>query len=128
MWPLSVIFPGWSSCSRLWNLAGYRGKNKSTKSKKIAARIGIYTVQKLFIKWQTFDSLYTSVEISYSRAGLQHQFIRTLVCNFRYSVARINTSLLAITLHSSVKTTTIVYNDTKHSVPFMKLQSGSTGI
>jgi hypothetical protein len=40
-------------------------------------------------------------------------------------VVSINSSLLTITLHSSV-ITTLVYNDTQYSVPFMTLLPGST--
>jgi hypothetical protein len=46
-----------------------------------------------------------------------HRFIRHLAYNVRYSVVPINSSLLTITLHYSV-ITTLVYNDTKYSVPF----------
>jgi hypothetical protein len=44
------------------------------------------------------------------------------LCDTSYitSVVQINSSLLTITIYSSV-TTTLVYNDTKHSVPFMTL-------
>jgi len=41
-----------------------------------------------------------------------------LACSARYSVARINSSLLTTTLYSSV-ITTLVYKDAKYSVLFM---------
>jgi hypothetical protein len=43
-----------------------------------------------------------------------------LVYYIRYTVVPINFSLFTIQLYSSVKTT-LVYNDTKYSVPFMTL-------
>jgi len=64
----------------------------------------------------------------YSRDGLKRlRFVRALLWNVGHSVPRISSSLLTIILHSSVKTTN-VYNYTKHSVRFMKLQSSSAGI
>jgi hypothetical protein len=42
--------------------------------------------------------------------------MRYLVYNVRYSVVPINSLLLTITLYPSV-ITTLVYNDTKYSVP-----------
>jgi hypothetical protein len=57
----------------------------------------------------------------YSPARLQrHGFTRHFAYNIRYSVVPINFSLLSITLYPSV-ITTLVYNDTKYSVPFMTL-------
>jgi len=46
--------------------------------------------------------------------------MRYLAYNVRYSVVPINSSPLIVTLFSSV-ITTLVYNDTKCSVPFMTL-------
>jgi hypothetical protein len=58
-------------------------------------------------------------EITKSRTRLQrHQFTRHLVYSVRYSVVPINSALLTVTLYSSV-ITTLVYNDTKYSVPFV---------
>jgi hypothetical protein len=51
--------------------------------------------------------------------------MRHLVYSVRYPVLPINSSLLTITLYYSV-ITTLVYNDTKYSVPFMTLQPSST--
>jgi hypothetical protein len=48
------------------------------------------------------------------------RWIRHLVCSVTQSVVPINSSLLTVTLYSSV-ITTLVYNDTKYSVPFMTL-------
>jgi hypothetical protein len=57
----------------------------------------------------------------YSQTRLErHRFMRYLVYSVRYFVVPINPSLLAIALYSSV-ITTLVYNDTKYSVPFMTL-------
>jgi hypothetical protein len=50
--------------------------------------------------------------------------MRHLVCSVRYSVAPVNSSLLTTALHSSV--TTLVYNDTKYSVPFVTFEPSST--
>jgi hypothetical protein len=50
--------------------------------------------------------------------------MRHLVYNVRYSVLPINSSLLT-TLRSAVKTT-LVYSDTKYSVPFPTSQPSST--
>jgi hypothetical protein len=47
--------------------------------------------------------------------------MRNLVYNVTHSVLPINSSPLTITLFFSV-ITTLVYNDTKYSVPFMTLQ------
>jgi hypothetical protein len=46
--------------------------------------------------------------------------MRRLVYNVRYSAVAINSSLLTTTLYSSV-ITTLVYNDTEYSVPFITL-------
>jgi hypothetical protein len=46
--------------------------------------------------------------------------MRYLVYNVRYYVVSINSSLLTTTLHYSLLKT-LVYNDTKYSVPFMTL-------
>jgi hypothetical protein len=46
--------------------------------------------------------------------------MRHLDYSLRYSVAQINSSLLTITIYSSV-ITTLAYNDTQCSVPFMTL-------
>ena len=48
-----------------------------------------------------------------------------LAYNVRYSVMSINSSLLTTTLFSSV-ITTLVYNDTQYSAPFMTLWQSST--
>jgi hypothetical protein len=50
--------------------------------------------------------------------------MRHLAYNVRYSVVPINSLLLTIILHSSVRTT-LVYKDTKYSAPFMALQPSS---
>jgi hypothetical protein len=51
--------------------------------------------------------------------------MRHFVYSVTYSVVPINSSLLTITLCSSV-ITTLVYNDTKYSIPLMTLQTRST--
>jgi hypothetical protein len=57
-----------------------------------------------------------TVEPGYNDIGLyQH-----LTYRVRFPVVPINPSLLTITLYSSV-ITTLVYNDTKYSVPFVTL-------
>ena len=56
-----------------------------------------------------------AVKPGYNEVG----FIQ-LAYNVRYIVVPTNSSLLALTLHSSVNTT-LVYNDTNYSVPFMTL-------
>jgi len=48
-----------------------------------------------------------------------------LIYTVTHSVVPTNFSLLAIKLYSSV-VATLVYNDTKYSVPFMTLQPSST--
>jgi hypothetical protein len=55
-----------------------------------------------------------------SNAVKPHQFKRHLFYSVKYSVVPFNSSLVTITLQSSVKTT-LVYNDTRYSVPFMML-------
>jgi hypothetical protein len=57
--------------------------------------------------------------------GYNDRFIRHFAYSLIYSVAQINSSLLTITLYSSV-ITTLVYNDTNYSIPFITLLSGST--
>jgi hypothetical protein len=58
---------------------------------------------------------------NYSETPLQrHQFIQHLIYCVRYSVISVNSSLLTITLYYSV-ITTLVYNNTKYSVPLMTL-------
>jgi hypothetical protein len=59
------------------------------------------------------------ISIGYCR----HRFMRHLVYSVRYSVVPINFSLSTITLFSLV-ITTLVYNYTKYSVPFMTLCAG----
>jgi hypothetical protein len=61
-----------------------------------------------------------TVEPGYNDMGL----CDTSSYNVRFSVVTINSSLLTITLQSSV-ITTLVYNDTKYSVPFMTLEPSS---
>jgi len=51
--------------------------------------------------------------------------MRYLVYNVTHPVVPTNLSMWTITLYSSV-ITTLVYNDTKYSVPFMMLQPNST--
>jgi hypothetical protein len=53
--------------------------------------------------------------------------VRRLVYNVRFFEVPINSSLLIVTLHSSV-ISTLVYNDTKYSVPFMTFQQSSTAL
>jgi hypothetical protein len=64
-----------------------------------------------------------SYEVEYCRTLLKrhrHRFMRHLAYTVRYSVVQMNSSLLTITLYSLV-ITTLVYNDTNYSVPFMTL-------
>jgi len=67
-----------------------------------------------------------AVEPRYNEVG----FIGHLAYSVRCSVVPINSSQLAITLHSSVITTRVykdtLYNDTNYSVPFMTLWPNST--
>jgi hypothetical protein len=48
----------------------------------------------------------------------KYRLMHHLVCTVRYSVVPLNCSLLTIILYSSARTT-LVYNDTKYSGPFM---------
>jgi hypothetical protein len=59
-----------------------------------------------------------------SNPVITHRFMRHPVYSVRYSAVPINPSLLPTTLYSSV-IKALVYNDRKHSVPFMALYESS---
>jgi hypothetical protein len=82
-----------------------------------------YGSQILLNDLQCLPLLITSswrVQFLYSQTHLQwHQFMRHLV-NSRYSGVTVNSTLLTISLHCLVRTT-LMYNHTKYSLPFMTL-------
>ena len=79
-------------------------------STQYTLRIAIYIVEE-----EILDCTETE---NYSRTQLKRlRFVRHLSYNARYSVVTI---ALTITMYSSVRTT-LVYNDTKYSSPFLTL-------
>jgi hypothetical protein len=68
--------------------------------------------------WRTrFDELYIYI---YLNPVIMTSVVQHLAYSVRYSVVPINSSVLTIILYASV-IKTLVYNNTKYSVPFMTL-------
>jgi hypothetical protein len=81
----------------------------------LAERTSDLTLSK-YIRLSIQPQILITVEPAYNDIGL----CDILAYSVRYSAVPINSSLLTITLYFSV-ITTLVYNDTKYSVPFMML-------
>jgi hypothetical protein len=109
-------------------------KNRKQNTQKYRSRWKIIKLTLETCRWDSIDGAVIGVRVGRQKAcgtipGRRKKYSQTRLNDIRLHdtssitsdiVVPINSSPLTITLHSSV-ITTLVYNDTKYSVPFMTL-------